>query len=229
MFKRFFLFLCLTMLVVAVPAYATLPENNIDTLKVRAMQGDILSQNHLGVLYAEQRQYDYASLWFRRAALQGDAFGQYGLATLYSQGLGLPKDFTKAAEWYLKAARQGDAKAQYHLGTLYYNGAGVKKNVTKAINWFLKSAEAGEKRAEYYLKLISHRNQLIIDGVKATPTTTEVNLVNLVNYGDAEASDIAGNSLGLMYLQGAGASVTLEALFIWVVLPLLCILGLFAI
>ncbi len=226
MFKRFFLFLCLTMLVVAVPAYATLPENNIDTLKVRAMQGDILSQNHLGVLYAEQRQYDYASLWFRRAALQGDAFGQYGLATLYSQGLGLPKDFTKAAEWYLKAARQGDAKAQYHLGTLYYNGAGVKKNVTKAINWFLKSAEAGEKRAEYYLKLISHRNQLIIDGVKATPTTTEV---NLVNYGDAEASDIAGNSLGLMYLQGAGASVTLEALFIWVVLPLLCILGLFAI
>lgn len=229
MFKRFLVFLCLTMLVVAIPAYATLPENNLDTLKARAMDGDILSQNHLGVLYAEQKNYGYASVWFRRAALQGDAFGQYGLATLYSEGLGLPKDYTKAAQWYHKAAQQGDAKAQYHLGTLYYNGAGVKKNVTEAINWFLKSAEAGEKRAMQYLQLISHRNQLAIDGFKGRPLQSVAGISSdLSNFTDEQASEVAGDSLGLIYLQGAGASVTLEAVFLWVVIPLLCILGFLA-
>jgi TPR repeat protein len=229
MFKRFFIFLCLTFMVVAVPAYATLPQNNLDAIKARALKGEAHSQNHLGVIYADQKNYDYASVWFRRAALQGDAFGQYGLATLYKEGLGLPKDYTKAAQWYFKAARQGDAKAQYHLGTLYYAGAGVKKDVTKAISWFLKSAEAGDKQALKYLQLISHRNQLAINEMGGQPLdSVELVKQDLSNFTEEEVSNVAGNSLGLMYLQGAGATVGLEAIFLWMVVPLLCILGFFA-
>lgn len=229
MFKRFFIFICLTFVVVAVPAYATLPENNFATIKARALQGDVQSQNHLGVMYADQKNYDYASVWFRRAAAQGDAFGQYGLATLYKEGLGLPKDYTKAAQWYFKAAQQGDAKAQYHLGTLYYSGAGVKKNVGKAVDWFLKSAAAGEKRALKYLQLISHRNQTAINDLSDDEVASiEQVKQDLGSFTEDEVSNVAGNSLGLMYLQGAGAGVGLEAIFLWVVIPLLCILGFFA-
>jgi len=229
MFKRFFIFLLLTFTVVAVPAYATLPEHNLDQVKARALKGDALSQNHMGVMYADQKNYEYASVWFRRAAEQGDAFGQYGLATLYKEGLGLPKDYTKAAGWYHKAALQGDAKAQYHLGTLFYSGAGVEKNVTTAINWFLKSAEAGDKQALKYLQLISHRNQVAINGFSEQPVqSVEQIKADLSNFTEEEVSDVAGNSLGLMYLQGAGATVGIEAMFLWIVVPLLCILGFFA-
>lgn len=229
MFKRFCIFLCLTFLVVSVPAYATLPAHNLDKIKARAMKGDALSQNHLGVFYSDQKNYDYASVWFRRAAMQGDAFGQYGLATLYKEGLGLPKDYYKAAQWYYKAAIQGDAKAQYHLGTLYYSGAGVKKNVTTAINWFLKAAESGDKQALKYLQLISYRNQMAIEGFNEEPVESlEQIKADLRSYGQDEVSNIAGNSLGLIYLQGAGASVGIEAIFLWIVAPLLCILGFFA-
>lgn len=230
MLKRFCFFLCLYLTVVAVPAYATLPQHSLDILQQRARQGDAAAQNQLGIHYADMKNYDYASVWFRRAAQQGDVYGQYGLATLYKNGLGLPQDYTKAAQWYYKAALQGDAKAQYHLGTLYYAGAGVSRNVNQAINWLLKSAEAGEKRAYDYLKVISHRNQQAINAIKAAPTASETSIKDhLTNVADSEVENIAGNSLGLIYLQGAGAGVTLEAIMIWIVVPLLCLLGLFAI
>ncbi|MDI1227141.1 MAG: tetratricopeptide repeat protein [bacterium] len=228
MFRQIMMALTLCAALVAAPAYATqsvYTPPSLAALQAAAERGDALSQNHLAVMYAEGRgveqNYQHASLWFRRAAEQGDAFGQYSLATMYSQGLGLPRDHAQAAKWYSKAARQGDAKAQFLLGKAYYHGTGVAKSQTRAVDWFLAASKGGEREADKYLHLIQYKNQVAMkqleDGAKPVP------------FAQQTVGETASHSLGIVYLQGLGAAVSLEAILLWVVLPILCMLGLFAI
>lgn len=217
---RIFSLICL-LFVLSAPAQADV---RMDAIKALAQSGDATAQNHLGVHYSDQQNYQYASVWFRRAAAQGDAFGQYGLATLYREGLGMPQDYTKAAKWYYKAAVQGDAKAQYHLGTLYYAGAGVQRDVKQAIAWFIKSAEGGDQRAVKYLKLINARNQRAAAVLEAHPSHAAQEVA--ASLQGVDTSDLATDSLGLIFLQGAGASVGVEAAVTWIGLPLLGVMGL---
>ncbi|MCX6631984.1 MAG: tetratricopeptide repeat protein, partial [Candidatus Solibacter sp.] len=51
-------------------------------------------------------------------AEKGDAAAQDGLGHIYSQGQGVPQDFTKAVRWWRKAADQGHADAQFNLGVM---------------------------------------------------------------------------------------------------------------
>ncbi len=228
MFRQIMMALTLCAALVAAPAYATqsvYTPPSLAALQAAAERGDALSQNHLAVMYAEGRgveqNYQHASLWFRRAAEQGDAFGQYSLATMYSQGLGLPRDHAQAAIWYSKAAKQGDAKAQLLLGKAYYHGTGVAKSQPRAVDWFLAASKGGEREADKYLHLIQYKNQVAMkqleDGAKPVP------------FGEQTVEETAAHSLGVVYLQGLGAAVSLEAILLWVVLPILCMLGLFAI
>ena len=48
-----------------------------------------------------------AAKWFRLAAEQGDAWGQYALGFMYDYGEGLPDDYVLAYAWYNLAAAQG--------------------------------------------------------------------------------------------------------------------------
>lgn len=64
-----------------------------------------------------------AAAWYRRAADQGFARGQYKLGLMHFTGRGgVPLDAVQAAAWLRKAADQGHATAQSALGVL--NGAG---------------------------------------------------------------------------------------------------------
>ena len=56
---------------------------------------------------------DYAESlkWFRKAADQGDALAQSGLALMYQQGQGVPQDYVQAHKWFnLAASRETDTK-----------------------------------------------------------------------------------------------------------------------
>ncbi len=55
----------------------------------------------------------------------GYADAQHNLGYCYANGMGVAKDYAKAAEWYRKSAEQGCAEAQYTLAELYANGYGV--------------------------------------------------------------------------------------------------------
>ena len=48
---------------------------------------------------------------------------------MYSKGVGVTQDYTKAAKWLRLAAEQGYAKAQYSLGAVYYNGEGISSRL----------------------------------------------------------------------------------------------------
>ncbi len=51
----------------------------------------------------------------QREAQEGDPDAQYNLAYMYENGLGVPKDETKALELYQQAADQGHPAAQNNL------------------------------------------------------------------------------------------------------------------
>ena len=81
--------------------------------------------------------------WYRAAAQRGIAAGQYNLAMMYEQGLGVARNYRQAAQWYRRAAEQDDVHAQHHLGELYRQGRGVPLDPVKAAHWLVRAAEQG--------------------------------------------------------------------------------------
>jgi len=81
--------------------------------------------------------------WYRKAAEQGSAAGQYGLGLMCSNGDGMPKDSAEAVKWFRKAAEQGFAAAQYNLGVMYYTGDGVPEDEIEALAWYKIAAASG--------------------------------------------------------------------------------------
>ncbi len=73
--------------------------------------GDILPPEttfEVGVEAWGRGDYDTALREFRLLAEQGHAEAQLYLGIMYSQGLGVPKDFVQAYRWYTLAADQGN-------------------------------------------------------------------------------------------------------------------------
>ncbi len=96
-----------------------------------------------GYNYYHNKQYAEAVDWFRKAAEQGYAEGQYWLGWCYRDGHGVAKDKSMAVYWYRKAAEQGHASGQYWLGFYYYWGQGVAEDKSMAVYWYRKAAEQG--------------------------------------------------------------------------------------
>jgi uncharacterized protein len=75
---------------------------------------------NLGVMYLMHAEgqsvplpqdYTEALKWFRKAADQGDASGQFNLGNMYDKGEGLAGNNAEAVKWYRLAADQGYAAA----------------------------------------------------------------------------------------------------------------------
>ena len=73
-----------------------------------AKQGRADAQYQLGLLLAENGQYDKEALeLFRLAAEQGHSEAQYNLGVMYAQGRGAPLDYVQAYAWMAMADDQG--------------------------------------------------------------------------------------------------------------------------
>ena len=92
-----------------------------------------------------------AAIWFRRAAEQDDAGGQYMLAGLLARGEGVALDHREAAKWFRKAADQGSQSARYEFAKLCTQGLGVPQDYEEAAEWFRRAAEAGDVSSQYEL------------------------------------------------------------------------------
>jgi len=88
---------------------------SFQSIKERAMNGDVEAQGQLGVMYAKgdcvEQDYKEAAKWYQKAAEQGDAKAQGQLGEIYFVGLGFEQDYKEAARWYLKAAEKGGPKS----------------------------------------------------------------------------------------------------------------------
>ncbi len=77
-------------------------------------------------------------------AVQGYAYAQAELGSMYAAGRGVAQDYAEAASWYQKAADQGNATAQGKLAGLYARGLGVPQDYVLAHMWYNLAASRAE-------------------------------------------------------------------------------------
>ncbi len=86
-----------------------------------------------------RRDDEEALRWYRRAAEQGYALGQYVLGLRYEQGRGVQQDYEEAVRWHRRAAEQGHARGQNNLGVMYERGRGVRRDEEEAVHWYRRT------------------------------------------------------------------------------------------
>ncbi len=95
-----------------------------------------------------------AAVVIREKAVEGDAFSNRILGSMYFTGYGEMQDKELAFNYILRAANKGDVVAYCSLANLYLEGDGVKKDNEKAVSWLKKGVAAGEREALYTLGLL---------------------------------------------------------------------------
>jgi TPR repeat protein len=134
----------------------------------------------------------------RTWAEKGDAEAQLRLASMYASGVGVTKDYGKAAKWHRKAAEQENRLAEYELGLDYAKGLGVKPDAEEAANWFLRAANHGLVEAECEVGLCFLRGT----GVRESG----VEAVNWFRKGAAQGHGPSEYQLGQCYFEGKGVA-----------------------
>ena len=86
--------------------------------------------------------------WYRRAAEQEHAGGQYQLGLAYFAGRGVPRNRTEGIMWCRRAAEQGFAATQHFLALTYGLGRGVPQDYVEAALWYRRAAEQGNADAQ---------------------------------------------------------------------------------
>ena len=134
--------------------------NDIDVTQLyhSAQSGDTQAQLDLACTgEGVEKSYQEAVKWYRKAAEQGNAMAQAGLAACYYDGIGVEKNGQEAVKWYRKAAEQGNAVAQVSLANCYYGGIGVEKSYQEAVKWYRKAAEQGDVKAQKTLISLTNK------------------------------------------------------------------------
>ncbi len=126
----------------AVQAQASLVLSSQELKAILAMadQGDAVSQNYLGFLYAtgqtvtkdEKTAFD----WFRKAADQGYPEALGNLALMYERGIGVTKNLRTALDMHRRAAMAGYPISMKRLASLHEVGfVGEERDPIKAEMW----------------------------------------------------------------------------------------------
>jgi len=141
-----------------------------------------------------KQDYAEAVRWYRKAAEQGNLWGQNALGSMYQLGMGVKQDYAEAVKWFRKSAKQGNASAQNLLGKAYALGTGVKKNYTEAVKWYRKAAMQDYADAEYKLSVMYSKGQGVKRDLGAAARWRQM----AAEQGHAEAQAL----LGAMYYFG---------------------------
>ena len=111
------------------------PEKAQGINRIGAEYGYPNYQYNYGAQLRQEKQYDEAFRWLKKALEGGEVNVCYYLGVAYELGQGVETDAAKAAEYYKK----GLEEAQFHrigcsnrLGALYYDGKGVPQDYAKA-------------------------------------------------------------------------------------------------
>jgi TPR repeat protein len=82
-------------------------------------------------------------------AENGQARAMLDVGSLYEQGLGVPRNFTRALEWYARAAYAGETEGWLRLGFCFEVGMGTAADMGKAVAYYEEAARAGSPAGEY--------------------------------------------------------------------------------
>ena len=166
-----------------------------------AEAGYASAQVGIGYLYISGRGVDaiqrVALDWFRAAALQKNASGEFALGAMHARGLGgLEKNYKTAAQFYQLAADKNHASALNNLGTLYARGRGVEKDLDLAFSHYNKAAELEHVSARVNLGFMYYKGRTVDKDYKKA--------AGLFKQGAASGNRVAQYQLGTMYRSGKG-------------------------
>ncbi len=124
-----------------------------------ANNGHSGAQIFLGAMYefenaAVSKSDTKAANWYRKAAQQGNALGQYNLGVMHANGKGVPQSYSEAMKWYKKSAAQGSGNAANSIGFLHEKGFGVASSDIEAANWYLKAAQQGSAIGQFNIGIM---------------------------------------------------------------------------
>jgi len=84
----------------------------------------------------------------------GEADGEFEIAALSAEGMGVSQDPGQAVAWYERAAARGLAAAQFRLALALERGIGVAIDRERAKVWYGRAAEQGHVRAMHNLGVL---------------------------------------------------------------------------
>jgi TPR repeat protein len=120
------------------PAFSAAPQTNPEIAVKPHTEGQKISPEALFALMLMNAE-------------KGQSQAMLNLGRLYEEGVGVPRNFTKALEWYQTAADAGEKEAHMRLGLCYEIGMGAAADIGRAIKNFEKAAELGFAPARHKL------------------------------------------------------------------------------
>ncbi|MFM0040985.1 tetratricopeptide repeat protein [Paraburkholderia sediminicola] len=135
---------------------AQLHTNNAgnSSMRQQVKQDDANSQVMRGLLYVigPSRDFAQAFVWFRKAADQGNALGEYQVGQSYEAGRGVKKNETEAVVWYRKAAEQNLPAARSRLRTMFVSRQIMPVSDAQGGQWWqgLVGQAADESQSFYH-------------------------------------------------------------------------------
>lgn len=135
------------------------------TAQTLSQSQDEASAAQLSATRAEEPQPVNAETLFAillADAENGQPEAMLTVGTLYEQGIGVPRNLTKALEWYSKAANAGERTAWMRLGVCYEIGIGTATNMNKALAAYTRSADLGLAVAQHKLARIYLRGHGVV-------------------------------------------------------------------
>ena len=104
-----------------------------------AQQGYAPAQVRLGDILDKAEEDELAADWYRKAAVQGNHDGEYGLGQMYAKGEGVKKDLEQARTHILRAADKGNLSAVTVMMMAYRTGdLGLAVDPAQADAWEAK-------------------------------------------------------------------------------------------
>ena len=98
--------------------------------------------------------YEASFRIFSQRAATGDSEANNYLGMHYYLGVGVTRDFVRAAKFFEAAALAELPDAQRNLGVMYLRGLGVEQDYHQAYGWFFAAHGGGNASAGEYLNLM---------------------------------------------------------------------------
>jgi hypothetical protein len=150
--------------------------NAVNKFLEGAEKGDPRAMYAVGSMYAGgagiEQDFGKAYQWLNKAAIYNRWDAQYKTGLLHYMGMGVPRNYKKAALVYrtLAVKEKGYPPAQYRLGLLYVKGHGVEQNNIQAYAWLVIAAH-------FYRHVIAREEQGLIasnQGLKEMDETEQI-------------------------------------------------------
>jgi hypothetical protein len=87
---------------------------------------------------------------------RGDLLGQFGYATILTEGHGVDKNLNEASKFFKMSADQGFPLAQRTYGECLRDGRGVARNLNEAARYFKLAAGQGEAEAQIQYEAVQN-------------------------------------------------------------------------